>query len=217
MSTRSTARPVRQSSRPSLTADARLPSAPDMTVDARVARTHAAVLRTATDLLVEGGPSAVTVDAIVARSGVAKSTIYRHWDSRDDILVAVIESCAPNLAEPDAALRFEPALRSLAADICRTLADPEWARVFPALLTLRNHKDGVADLEQRLEARQDHAIDVVLRRGIDEGRLPADLDLDRAGSLLVGPLLLAQLMDKPALDDAFSTYVVDAFLRAPAL
>ena len=72
-------------------------------------------------------------------------------------------------------------------------------------------------LEQRLEARQDHAIDVVLRRGIDEGRLPADLDLDRAGSLLVGPLLLAQLMDKPALDDAFSTYVVDAFLRAHAL
>lgn len=71
-----------------------------MTVDARVARTHATVLRTATDLLVEGGPSTVTVDAIVARSGVAKSTIYRHWDSRDDILVAVIESSAPNLAKP---------------------------------------------------------------------------------------------------------------------
>ena len=33
----------------------------------------------------------------------------------------------------------------------------------------------------------------------------------------MGPLLLAQLMDKPALDDAFSTYVVDAFLRAHAL
>jgi AcrR family transcriptional regulator len=187
-----------------------------MTVDARVARTHAAVLRTATDLLVEGGPSAVTVDAIVARSGVAKSTIYRHWDSRDDILVDVIERCAPNLAEPAADLDFEAALRSLVADICATLADPEWARVFPALLTLRNHKDGVADLEQRLEARQNHAIDVVLQRGIAERRLPPDLDLDRAGSLLVGPLLLAHLMAKPALDDAFSTYVVEAFLRAVA-
>ena len=187
-----------------------------MTVDARVARTHAAVLRTATDLLVEGGPSAVTVDAIVARSGVAKSTIYRHWDSRDDILVAVIESCAPHLAAPDEDLAFEPALRALVAEMCRTLADPEWARVFPALLTLRNHKDGVADLEQRIEARQDQAVDVVLRRGIAEGRLAADLDLDRAGSLLVGPLLVAHLMGKPELDDAFATFVVNAFLRSQA-
>lgn len=187
-----------------------------MTIDARVARTHAAVLRSATDLLVEGGPSAVTVDAIVARSGVAKSTIYRHWDSRDDILVDVIERCAPHLDEPDESLDFETALRSLAADLCRTLADPEWARVFPALLTLRTHKDGVADLDQRLEERQEHAIDGVLRRGIAEGQLPADLDLDRAGALLVGPLLFAQLTDRPGLDQALSTYVVDAFLRSHA-
>src|SRR5687767_10053529 len=46
--------------------------------DGRIARTRSAVLRSATDLLMEGGPSAVTIDAIVARSGVAKSTIYRH-------------------------------------------------------------------------------------------------------------------------------------------
>lgn len=185
-----------------------------MTTDARVARTHAAVLRSATDLLVEGGPSAVTVDAIVARSGVAKSTIYRHWDSRDEILVAVISNCAPNLSVPDPSLAFEEALRALCSDICASLADPEWARVFPALLTLRYHKDGVAHLDQRLEERRERAIDEVLRRGIAEGRLPADLDLDRAGSLLVGPLLIANLIGKPALDQAFCDHVVDCFLRA---
>src|SRR4029077_11891972 len=43
----------------------------------RIARTRERVIRSATDLLVEGGPWAVTVDAVVARSGVAKSTIYR--------------------------------------------------------------------------------------------------------------------------------------------
>ena len=74
---------------------------PCATVDPRVSRTRAAVLRAATDLLVEGGPYAVTIDAIVARSGVAKSTIYRHWQSRDEVLLSVIESCAPQLPEPD--------------------------------------------------------------------------------------------------------------------
>ena len=45
----------------------RVASTPVM--DARVARTHAAVMQAATDLLVEGGPNAMTVDAVVARSG----------------------------------------------------------------------------------------------------------------------------------------------------
>lgn len=63
-------------------------------MDPRVARSRAAIIRAATDLLVEGGPNAVTIDAIVAQSGVAKSTIYRHWQSRDEVLLAVIEACA---------------------------------------------------------------------------------------------------------------------------
>ena len=80
-------------------------------MDPRIARTRAAVVRAATDLLVEGGPSAVTVDAIVARSGVAKSTIYRHWESRDEILLSVIEQCLPQLATPPDDLPFEPGKR----------------------------------------------------------------------------------------------------------
>src|SRR5690554_1819280 len=79
--------------------------------DARVVRTRANVLRAATDLLVEGGPTAVTIDAIVARSGVARSTIYRHWDTRDDVLLAVIERCAPRIDPPGADLDFEASLR----------------------------------------------------------------------------------------------------------
>src|SRR6187401_1495763 len=94
-------------------------------LDPRVARSRAAVISAATDLLVEGGPSAVTIDAIVARSGVAKSTIYRHWDSRDEVLFDVIESCAPTLAPPDPALGFEHAIRAVVDQACTALNDPE--------------------------------------------------------------------------------------------
>jgi AcrR family transcriptional regulator len=183
-------------------------------MDARVARTQATVLRTATDLLVEGGPSAVTIDAIVSRSGVAKSTIYRHWESRDDVLVAVIESCAPHVGPPDAALGFEAGLRHLVAEFCGMLNDPDWARVLPALLALRTQQHGVADLEQRLEKRQEHAVETVLQRGIDEGLLAPDLDLDRATAVLVGPMLFAAIMEKPPIDGAFCDHVVDIFLHA---
>ncbi len=205
---------VRQSSPEPRTPAARPPSPEPAPVDPRIARTHAAVVRAATDLLVESGPSAVTIDAIVARSGVAKSTIYRHWDTRDDVLVAVVGSCAPHIEPPDPDLDFEASLRGLAAEFRRILNDPDWARVLPALITLRSQNHGIADLEQRIGKRQDDAVEVVLRRGVAEGRLPADLDLDHATALLVGPLLFAVLTGKPVVDEAFCDLVVDAFLRA---
>jgi AcrR family transcriptional regulator len=181
--------------------------------DPRIARTRANVLRCATDLLVEGGPSAVTIEAIVARSGVARSTIYRHWDTRDDVLLEVIEGCAPHIDAPDPSLGFEDALRALVAELCEVLSDPDWSRVLPALLALRNQEHGIAALEQRLEARQDHALESVLQRGIDEGRLPPDLDHEQAIALLVGPLLFANLTGKLPVGAGFGTTVVDSFLH----
>ncbi len=185
--------------------------------DPRVARTRARVLRAATDLLVDGGPTAVTIEAIVATSGVARSTIYRHWDTRDDILLSVIESCAPVVASPPESAGFEESLRLLVEDLRVTLTDPGWTRVLPAILALKHQEHGVADLEQRLEERQEHVLEIVLRRGIDEGSLDPDIDLEAASALLIGPLLFSMLTGKPELDAAFCSRVVDAFLQVHAV
>ncbi len=190
---------------------------PSGEMDARVARTRAAVLRTATDLLVEGGPSAVTIDAIVARSGVAKSTIYRHWESRDDVLVAVIENCAPNLVAPDPALGFEHGLRMLVSQVRQALADPEWARVIPALLLLKSHQAGIADLEERLGDRQDQTLASIVAQGITEGVLPADIDVEQVAALLFGPLVFAHLTGRPPVTDDLAQRIVDGFLRSSSI
>jgi AcrR family transcriptional regulator len=182
--------------------------------DPRIVRTRTAVLEAATDLLVEGGPSAVTMDAVVARSGVAKSTIYRHWASRDEVLVDVFSHCAPNLEEPDLDLPFEDALRAFVGSLVNFLRDPQWARIVPALLMLKTHEDGVADLERRLEKNQSDTAAAVLKRGIDTGVLQAGLDIDEAVAHLVGPLLFAQLTGAVPLDHSFADRTVDVFLAA---
>jgi AcrR family transcriptional regulator len=183
-------------------------------VDPRVTRSRSAVLRAATDLLVEGGPSAVTIDAIVARSGVAKSTIYRHWESRDDVLVAVIEHCAPQIAPPDPEADVEAALRETMRQMVAMLNDPEWARVIPALLLLKNHEAGIADLDQRLEKERDAVLTGILERGAKDGVLRPDLDVREATTALMGPLLFAHLTDMVKVDDALADRTVDNFLAA---
>ena len=182
-------------------------------IDGRIARTRSAVLRSATDLLVEGGPSAVTIDAIVAHSGVAKSTIYRHWESRDEVLVDVIETCAPTLQTPDPALGFENAVRGVVEQARAALNDPEWARVIPALLLLKAHQSEIADLEERIGRHQDETLDAIVALGVAEGRLPADADTEELAAQLIGPLVFAHLTGRPRVTKAFAERVVDSFLR----
>jgi AcrR family transcriptional regulator len=91
----------------------------------------------------------------VARSGVAKSTIYRHWESRDEVLLSVIEACAPELPDPDPAADVVVSIGETMHSIVRSLNDASWARMLPALLMLRHHEAGIAAVEQRLERKQD--------------------------------------------------------------
>ena len=46
--------------------------------DVRVRHSKEVVMATTYELLSEGGLASVTVDAVARRSGVAKTTIYRH-------------------------------------------------------------------------------------------------------------------------------------------
>jgi AcrR family transcriptional regulator len=49
------------------------------------------ILRTAYELFLKHGFGAVGVDRIVAEAGVAKTTMYRHFGSKNDLAVAVLE------------------------------------------------------------------------------------------------------------------------------
>ena len=180
--------------------------------DPRIAKTRAAVLGAATELLVEGGPNAVTVDSIVARSGVAKSTIYRHWESRDEILLAVFEMCAPNPPTFDETLPFEESLRTFTKAAVELLNDPQWARLVPVMLMLKHHEGGIAALEGRLDDRQRHIVAGAMERGVREGVLRADLDVEQAAAHLLGPLLFAGLTGMVKLTTEFADRTVDVFL-----
>jgi len=178
----------------------------------RIARTRERVIRSATDLLVEGGPWAVTVDAVVARSGVAKSTIYRHWESRDELLVEILASCAPEIGSPAPELGAADALREVVRTVAAVLRDPDRGRAVPMLLMLKSQLKGAADLEEELETNQLALIDDLLARGVREGVLRDGIDPHLVAALLFGPMLFAHLTDMVPLTDEFADALVDAFI-----
>lgn len=185
--------------------------------DPRVLRSRAKMIDAATELLAEAGPRAVTVDAVSERSGVAKSTLYRHWDSREGLLVDVMRTNIPDIVPPGPELSFEQALRYVVVEVTAVMTMPRWRAILPALMMLQQHMPELAEIAHDDHEEKKAIFRDVVRRGIDAGRLPDDTDAELVARQLIGPvfftLLTAHPDDDAAVDETVD-YVLDRFLAS---
>jgi AcrR family transcriptional regulator len=62
---------------------------------------HRAILAAVIELLPEHGLGGLTIEAVAARAGVGKTTIYRHWDTKNDMVVEALRGLSPAGSPPD--------------------------------------------------------------------------------------------------------------------
>lgn len=175
------------------------------------------MLAAATDLLVEDGPRAVTVDAVAERSGVAKSTLYRHWESGTALLVEVVRSNVPDMEVPDMSGGFALTLRALVHQFADALADPKWAEIMPVMLALKHQIPEMAELTAADHQHQVTVLQAVLEQGVEEGVLPAGLDPEAVAGILIGPLVFSCVRDFTDKLSGLADYVADRFIASYAL
>jgi AcrR family transcriptional regulator len=194
--------------------------APSPGVDPRVARTRATVLAAAIDLLAERGYSGFSVEGVVERTGVAKTTLYRHWPTRDDLLAAAIAELDGTGADgtgplPDTGSVRQDLLDLLARRVqaARTL---QWERCMPALVEAAAHHPELAVLISRLTSQIFAQIETLLARAVERGELRHDLDPELAASALIGPIVFRRLLlqEPPTLHRV--TAVIDQLMQGIA-
>lgn len=186
------------------------------TIDPRVAKSRAKMLAAATELFVDDGPRAVTVDAVVERSGVAKSTLYRHWESSTALLVDVVSANIPDMVTPDLSGGFEHSLRALVHQFADALSDPKWGRIMPAMLALKHQIPEIAELTTADHQHQLVVLETVLDQGVAEGGLPPGLDPQNVASTLIGPLVFSCVTDFADKLPELADYVADRFIASYA-
>lgn len=179
--------------------------------DPRVARSRAKLLAAATEILIETGPSSVTVDAVAERSGVAKSTLYRHWESRSALLVDVLRTHRPEVSEPRLDLGFEAALRQQIDHLATQLSDSEWGRTLPALFALTQQFPEVADLEECDREEKMASVRTILDLGVAEGRIAPGYDPTLMMTTLVGPIMMCALIRQSDRAHEVAHAALDAF------
>jgi len=94
------------------------------------------------------------------------------------------------------------------------LNDPEWRRIVPALMLLREHEDDFEAIDSRLQRQQLDVFSALVRRAASEGVIDDAVDADEATCELLGPIMFAYLTDVVPIDDAFADRMVDRFLAA---
>jgi len=170
------------------------------------------------DLLREVGYRKLTIEAIAARAGVGKQTIYRWWPSKgavvlDGFLAAVNEN-PDDLSLPDTG-DVAADLRGVVRAIVAELADPDLSAVSRALMIEMQEDVELADTARdRLLAPQMRAIADRLRAAQQAGQVRADLDLTVAVEMIVGPLYHRWLLRTAPLTEDYADTVTDLALRA---
>lgn len=173
------------------------------------------MLNAATSLLIESGPRSVTVDAVAQRSGVAKSTLYRHWASRQDLIVDVFRSNEPDVPVPAPELGFVEALESFVSSIVVAFSNPEWRKILPSLLSMRSHMPEVAEIFDDDHSAHIEMFAAILDRGVGEGLLPEDVDPVLTLQAFVGPVMMAAMTEKVPVAD-IAQHVLERFLASYA-
>jgi AcrR family transcriptional regulator len=188
----------------------------------RSARADEAIIEAVLDLLAEGhSAEALSIEAVAARAGVGKATIYRRWASKDDLLIdalSALKGPVPTVrggsVREDLIILLSGMGRAIGSHPPVDRATLVMACVVPEV---RRSSAAYACYQGVIEPRR-AAMREVLRRGVSTGEIRADADIEVAMLLFAGPMVLQRMLRwSPALEDRdIVEPVVDAVLAGLA-
>ncbi|MEV4489340.1 TetR/AcrR family transcriptional regulator [Micromonospora coxensis] len=167
----------------------------------RSVRADEAIIEATLDLLAEGSTvEALSIEAIAARAGVGKATIYRRWPGKDALLLDALRRLKGIVPQP-AGHSVRDDLVLLVGAVGHHI-DPRARKIMPCLVPEVNRSPDHFQLYQNIIEPRRQLMREVLRRGVRDGDLRADLDIELTMALLTGPMLIQRMLHwHPELDD----------------
>jgi AcrR family transcriptional regulator len=180
-------------------------------IDGRVRRSRDRVLATTFELLGESGVGGLTVDEVARRSGVAKTTIYRHWASREALVIDACSQISDEQEVPDTG-SLEGDITAILTNIGHLLSTARWSTVLPSIVDIAERDPEFADIHRRIQHGHAAPLRDVLERATARGELATSADHSAMIAALLGPLFYRRWFSREPIDDRFVKTITQAVI-----
>ncbi|MBM9507468.1 TetR/AcrR family transcriptional regulator [Actinacidiphila acididurans] len=165
---------------------------------------HAEVLAAAAELLEECGFGALTIEGVAARSGVAKSTIYRWWKSKAELIMETFNTTVTQrLRVPDTG-SVKRDLTIFIRELYRISSFPWRVNALRGLMTAAQFDEAFADVFRGWIGERRAVVAQILQRGQERGEIAPDIDLEHAVDLVFGPFWYRLLVQHAPLNGSLA-------------
>ena len=179
-------------------------------------RVRAAAIAATLAELAEGGYSALSLEKVASRAGVHKTTLYRRWGTREElVLEAMLERAGEHIAVPDTGSLREDLLE-LARTAAANAASPEVAAMARAVAAEPPRDGRLAAANSRFWAERLALDAVIVERAIERGEVAAGTDPRLVIEAVLGPIHLRLLLTGERVDRSFLEGIVDVIVGGVA-
>ncbi|MFI1796386.1 TetR-like C-terminal domain-containing protein [Streptomyces sp. NPDC020379] len=181
--------------------------------DPRAERNRAAALAAAGDLLIEGGWAEVTHVSVAARSGVGRTTLYRHWPEP----ALLIQELLADLFQVEHGARTADLRRDLIGELnafLDVLCNPKGERVLRVIIDQAPLDPRYAAVLESCSRKGTGMLREIIDEAKSRGEIVGKLDTDVAVDRLIGPLVFRRLVEGGTFGEGYVPELVDDFLKA---
>ena len=181
--------------------------------DPRMARTRARALEATLVLAAESGFHACTFDAVSERSGIARSTLYRHWSNQSELVMDALGSQdyqVEHIAHDTGSLRDDMLIHML--QLGRALEGSTWGAMVPQLVAAASTDP---ELSEVLRKGSEHYLKFdseIIERAQERGEVAIDIDSTHAALLFSAPIFYRYFLTRQPVDGRWITSHVDAIV-----
>jgi len=179
--------------------------------DPRIAQTRHLVLDAALKELAEAGYGGFAIEQVAARSGVAKSTIYRHWRSRLELISDAFETLHQDRRPDLSAGAARERLARIVRHVAETVATEPFSACLPALIDAAERDAELRAFHHRFQVEARRPLDAAVAEALTEqGGDAAAAPL--IATALLGAVFYQRLMTGAPFDPACAGALVDSLL-----
>lgn len=170
------------------------------------------MLDAATELALAVGVRAFTIEEVARRSGVAKTTIYRHFSSKNQLIIAALDGITPVPEIPDTGVLHDDLVIFL-GNVLPIFASTQLRVLFLDVAAASVLDPELQSLQGTMMAGRGRALATIVERAKQRGEMPASMSMDLALELIEGPMIVRGLTNPKALDNIDLDELVSVIIR----